>query len=309
MRAIFLMTVTLTVLNTALILVVTGLAVVLWMEGLITVGAIAVAIGLIIRLTQMSGWILRTVTSLFENIGTVQNGIDTISQSYTVTDRPGAAELEVTAGEVRFEDIGFHYGQEGGIIDHLSLTIRPGEKVGLVGRSGAGKSTLVNLLLRFYDLESGRIFIDGQDIAQVMQRSLRAQIAMVTQDTALLHRSIRDNIVYGKHEASEEDMRRAAELAEAAGFIPELRDLRGRRGYDAFAGERGVKLSGGQRQRIAIARVILKDAPTLVLGEAPPALDPEVEAAPRSRRHRPTRGDPQSVGEGQRGAVRADLGG
>ncbi|HMA13370.1 MAG TPA: ABC transporter ATP-binding protein [Kiloniellaceae bacterium] len=279
MRAIFLMTVTLTLLNTALILAVTGLAVVLWMDGLISVGAIAVAIGLIIRLTQMSGWILRTVTSLFENIGTVQNGIDTIAQSYSVTDRPDATALKVTDGEVRFEDIGFHYGQEGGVIDKLSLTIRPGEKVGIVGRSGAGKSTLVNLLLRFYDLESGRILIDGQDIAEVTQQSLRAQIAMVTQDTALLHRSIRDNIVYGKPEASEEDVRRAAELAEAAGFIPELRDLRGRRGYDAYVGERGVKLSGGQRQRIAIARVILKDAPILVLDEATSALDSEVEAA------------------------------
>src|SRR3546814_89681 len=194
MRAIFLMTVTLTVLNTALILAVTGLAVLLWIDGGITVGAIAVAIGLIIRLTQMSGWILRTVTSLFENIGTVQNGIDTISQSYTVTDKTDAKELAVATGEVRFEEIGFHYGQEGGIIDHLSLTIRPGEKVGIVGRSGAGKSTLVNLLLRFYDLESGRILIDGQDIAQVTQHSLRAPIAMVTQDTALLHRLIRDTI-------------------------------------------------------------------------------------------------------------------
>ena len=283
MRSIFTMTVTLTLLNTALILAVTALAIVLWMDRGITVGAIAVAIGLIIRLTQMSGWILRTVTSLFENIGTVQNGIDTISQAYTVTDRPGAGALQVTAGEVRFEDIGFHYGKEGGIIDRLSLTIRPGEKVGIVGRSGAGKSTLVNLLLRFYDLESGRILIDGQDIAQVTQESLRAQIAMVTQDTALLHRSIRDNIVYGKPDASEEDVRRAAELAEAAGFIPELRDLRGRRGYDAFVGERGVKLSGGQRQRIAIARVILKDAPILVLDEATSALDSEVEAAIQSQ--------------------------
>ena len=283
MRAIFLMTVTLTLLNTAMILAVTGLAVGLWMNAGITVGAIAVAIGLIIRLTQMSGWILRTVTSLFENIGTVQNGIETISQPYSVTDRPDAAPLKVTAGEVRFEEIGFHYGQEGGIIEKLSLTVQPGEKVGIVGRSGAGKSTLVNLLLRFYDLESGRILIDGQDIAAVTQASLRAQIAMVTQDTALLHRSIRDNIVYGRPEASEAEMVRAAELAEAAAFIPELRDRRGRRGYDAHVGERGVKLSGGQRQRIAIARVILKDAPILVLDEATSALDSEVEAAIQSQ--------------------------
>ncbi len=283
MRAVFLMTVTLTLLNTALILAVTALAVVLWMNASVSVGAIAVAIGLIIRLTQMSGWILRTITHLFESIGTVQNGIETISQPYSVTDKRGAPALNVSAGEVRFEGIGFHYGQEGGIIDKLSLTVQPGEKVGIVGRSGAGKSTLVNLLLRFYDLESGRILIDGQDISQVTQSSLRAQIAMVTQDTALLHRSIRDNIVYGRPEAGEEEMRRAAELAEAAGFIPDLRDLHGRRGYDAHVGERGVKLSGGQRQRIAIARVILKDAPILVLDEATSALDSEVEAAIQSQ--------------------------
>jgi len=283
MRAVFAMTVTLTLLNSALILAVTALAVVLWMNASISVGAIAVAIGLIIRLTQMSGWILRTITHLFESIGTVQNGIETISQPYAVTDRPGAPALEVTSGEVRFEAIGFHYGQEGGVIDKLSLTVQPGEKVGIVGRSGAGKSTLVNLLLRFYDLESGRILIDGQDISQVTQASLRAQIAMVTQDTALLHRSIRDNIIYGRPEASEEEMLRAAELAEAASFIPDLRDLKGRRGYDAHVGERGVKLSGGQRQRIAIARVILKDAPILVLDEATSALDSEVEAAIQSQ--------------------------
>jgi ATP-binding cassette subfamily B multidrug efflux pump len=290
MRAIFLMTVTLTLVNTALIVVVTGLAVVLWMDQTITVGAIAVAIGLIIRLTQMSGWILRTVTHLFENIGTVQNGIETIAQPYTVVDKPKAPDLQVGKGEVTFEEIGFHYGQDGGVIEKLSLTVRPGEKVGIVGRSGAGKSTLVNLLLRFYDLESGRILIDGQDIAGVKQQSLRAKIAMVTQDTALLHRSIRDNILYGRPEASEEEVRRAAELAEAAGFIPELKDMRGRRGYDAHVGERGVKLSGGQRQRIAIARVILKDAPILVLDEATSALDSEVEAAIQSQLQQLMRG-------------------
>jgi len=279
MRSVFLMTVTLTLLNTVLILAVTVLAVILWMDGSTTVGAIAVAIGLIIRLTQMSGWILRTITHLFESIGTVQNGIETISQPYSVTDRRDAPALAVTTGEVRFEEIGFHYGQEGGIIEKLSLTVQPGEKVGIVGRSGAGKSTLVNLLLRFYDLESGHILIDGQDISDVTQSSLRAQIAMVTQDTALLHRSIRDNILYGRPDAGEAEMMRAAELAEAADFIPELRDLHDRSGYDAHVGERGVKLSGGQRQRIAIARVILKDAPILVLDEATSALDSEVEAA------------------------------
>ncbi len=282
-RSIFAMTVSLTLVNTALIVLVAAVAVVLWLNAGISVGAIAVAVGLIIRLTQMSGWILRTVTHLFENIGTVQNGIETISQPYAVTDRPEAADLVVAEGEVRFENIGFHYGQEGGVIENLTLTVAPGEKVGIVGRSGAGKSTLVNLLLRFYDLESGRILIDGQDISEVTQASLRAQIAMVTQDTALLHRSIRDNILYGRPEASEEEMVRAAELAEAAAFIPELHDLRGRRGYDAHVGERGVKLSGGQRQRIAIARVILKDAPILVLDEATSALDSEVEAAIQSQ--------------------------
>ncbi|WP_299620099.1 ABC transporter ATP-binding protein [Pelagibius sp.] len=279
MRSVIGMTIALTLLNTALIVLVSGLAIFLWMSDSITTGAIAVAVSLIIRLTQMSGWILRTVTSLFENVGTVQNGIETISQPYTVQDRPAARTLAVDQGEVRFDGIRFHYGKAGGVIDELSLSVRPGEKVGIVGRSGAGKSTLVHLLLRFYDLERGRILIDGQDIAQVSQESLRAQIAMVTQDTALLHRSIRDNILYGRPEATEADMRRAAELAEALTFIPELEDMQGRRGFDAHVGERGVKLSGGQRQRIAIARVILKDAPILVLDEATSALDSEVEAA------------------------------
>ncbi len=279
MRSILGMTVTLTLLNTALIVTVTSLSIVLWMAESITTGAIAVAVSLIIRLTQMSGWILRTVTSLFENIGTVQNGIETISQPYAVKDQPDAGALAVDEGEVRFDGIRFHYGKDDGVIDDLSLTVRPGEKVGIVGRSGAGKSTLVNLLLRFYDLEGGRILIDGQDIAGVSQQSLRAQIAMVTQDTALLHRSIRDNILYGRSDAGEAQMRRAAELAEAQVFIPELEDMQGRRGYDAHVGERGVKLSGGQRQRIAIARVILKDAPILILDEATSALDSEVEAA------------------------------
>ena len=279
MRSIIGMTIVLTVLNTVLIVVVAGLSIALWMNDSITTGAIAVAISLIIRLTQMSGWILRTVTHLFENIGTVQNGIETISQPYAVQDRSAASTLSVDKGEVRFESIGFHYGKENGVIENLSLTVAPGEKVGIVGRSGAGKSTLVNLLLRFYDLEDGRILIDGQDIAAVTQQSLRAQIAMVTQDTSLLHRSIRENILYGRPEAAESEMRRAAELAEAQVFIPELEDLQGRRGYDAHVGERGVKLSGGQRQRIAIARVILKNAPILILDEATSALDSEVEAA------------------------------
>ena len=278
MRAIFDMTVALTVLNSLLLLAMTALAIHLWLAGSISAGAIAVATGLIIRLTQMSGWILRTVTTLFENIGTIENGIETISKPHGVTDRPRAPELVVTRGAIRFEEVRFHYGKEGGVIENLSLDIRPGEKVGLVGRSGAGKSTLVNLLLRFYDLEGGRILIDGTDISTVTQSSLRAHVGVVSQDTGLLHRSIADNIRYGRPDATREDMVRAARLAAADGFIDGLSDQRGRGGYDVLVGERGVKLSGGQRQRIAIARVILKDAPILVLDEATSALDSEVEA-------------------------------
>jgi ATP-binding cassette subfamily B multidrug efflux pump len=222
--------------------------------------------------------ILRTITSLFESIGSVQNGMQTISRPNAIADRADAAPLAVGAGEIRFEDVSFHYGRPGGIIDHLSLAIRPGEKIGLVGRSGAGKSTLVNLLLRFYDVEGGRILIDGQDVVGVTQESLRAAIGVVTQDTSLLHRSIRDNIRYGRPEASEAEIAAAANRAEADAFIRNLVDQRGRTGYDAQVGERGVKLSGGQRQRVAIARLILKDAPILVLDEATSALDSEVEA-------------------------------
>lgn len=279
MRAIFDMTVTLTIVNGVLLVATAGLAVHLWMDGAVSVGALAIATGLIIRLTQMSGWILRTITSLFENVGTVQNGAETIAKPHAVTDRPAAPALAVTRGEIRFETVRFGYGKPEPVIDGLDLHVRPGEKVGLVGRSGAGKSTLVNLLLRFYDLESGRILIDGQDISCVTQASLRAAIGMVTQDTALLHRSIADNIRYGRPDAAEADMVRAAQLAEADGFIRELRDRQGRAGYEVLVGERGVKLSGGQRQRVAIARVILKDAPILVLDEATSALDSEVEAA------------------------------
>jgi ATP-binding cassette subfamily B multidrug efflux pump len=222
------------------------------------------------------------VTSIFENIGVVQEGMMTIARPHTLTDQPNAGTLTVTRGEIRFEDIRFGYGRESGLIDGLTLDVRPGEKIGLVGRSGAGKSTLVNLLLRFFDLEGGRILIDGHDIATVSQESLRTQISMVTQDTSLLHRSIRDNIRYGRPGASEADIVASAEMAHADEFIRELEDWRGRRGYDAHVGERGVKLSGGQRQRIAIARVILKNAPILVLDEATSALDSEVEAAIQS---------------------------
>ncbi|WP_207458628.1 ABC transporter ATP-binding protein [Azospirillum sp. SYSU D00513] len=279
MRAIFDMTVALTVLNGLLICATVGLALHLWLSGTASAGTIAMATSLIIRLTQMSGWILRTITSLFENVGTVQNGMETIARPHAVQDRPGAPELRVERGAIRFEDVRFHYGKGSGVIERLNLDIRPGEKVGLVGRSGAGKSTLVNLLLRFHDLEGGRILIDGQDVASVTQASLRAAIGVVTQDTSLLHRSIADNIRYGRPDASEEEMVRAARLAEADGFIRGLKDPNGRSGYEVHVGERGVKLSGGQRQRVAIARVILKDAPILILDEATSALDSEVEAA------------------------------
>ena len=270
--------VTLTVINSLLIFAVGGLSLWLWSSGTITVGAIALAVSLVIRLNQMSGMIIRTVTSLFESVGTVQNGMNTISRPYAIVDPPDARPLAVTRGEIRFEDVSFHYGRPSGLIDHLTLTVAPGEKVGVVGRSGAGKSTLVNLLLRFYDLQGGRILIDGQDIAHVTQESLRAAVGVVTQDTSLLHRSIRDNIRYGRPGASQAEIEDAAARAEADGFIRDLHDFNGRTGYDSHVGERGVKLSGGQRQRVAIARLILKDAPILVLDEATSALDSEVEA-------------------------------
>ncbi len=275
-------------LNGFLIVSATALAIWLWGGGLITVGAIAVVTGLVMRIIGMSGWILWVVAGIFENIGVVQEGMETISRPNTVVDSPDSRPLDVRAGEIRFDNVSFHYGRSaeaaagrrGGIIHDFSLLIRPGEKVGVVGRSGAGKSTLVNLLLRFYDLESGRITIDGQDIAHVTQDSLRAQIGMVTQDTSLLHRSVRDNILYGRPEAGEAAAAiAAAKKAQADEFIGGLEDLKGRRAYSAHVGERGVKLSGGQRQRIAIARVLLKDAPILILDEATSALDSEVEQA------------------------------
>jgi ATP-binding cassette subfamily B multidrug efflux pump len=245
----------------------------------VTVGAIALSTGLVIRINNMSGWIMWVVNGIFENVGTVQDGITTISRPRAVQDREGAMPLLVTRGAVQFERVHFHYGKQGGVIAGLDLTVRPGEKIGLVGPSGAGKSTLVNVLLRLYDLEAGRILIDGQDIARVTQESLRSQIGVVTQDTSLLHRSIRDNLLYGRPDASAAQIAAAVRKARADGFIPELSDGEGRSGYDALVGERGVKLSGGQRQRIAIARVLLKDAPILVLDEATSALDSEAEAA------------------------------
>src|SRR6202035_3178281 len=263
-------------------LMVTGtgaLALVLWTRGQVAVGTVAMALPLAWQIINISGWVAWQVTSIFENIGVVQEGMMTIARPITLTDQPQAAALAVTRGEIAFEDVRFHYGRSSGVLDGFSLRVAPGEKIGLVGRSGAGKSTVVNLLLRFFDLEGGRILIDGQDIAAVTQESLRSQISVVTQDTSLLHRSIRENIRYGRPDASEAEVVEAARLAHADEFIPFLEDWRLNRGYDAHVGERGVKLSGGQRQRIAIARVILRNAPILVLDEATSALDSEVEAA------------------------------
>ncbi|WP_067700246.1 ABC transporter ATP-binding protein [Erwinia sp. ErVv1] len=273
------MDVAITTLNGLLIVGTTGLALWLWTQSLISVGAIALATGLVIRIVNMSGWIMWVVNGIFENIGMVQDGLKTIAQPVSVTDRPQAPTLKVHSGEIRYENVDFNYGHDRRVIDNLQLTIRPGEKIGLIGPSGAGKSTLVNLLLRLYDLDGGRISIDGQDISQVSQESLRAQIGMVTQDTSLLHRSIRDNLLYGRPHATEEEVLQAIHRAKADEFIPLLSDSEGRYGLDAHVGERGVKLSGGQRQRIAIARVLLKDAPVLIMDEATSALDSEVEAA------------------------------
>ena len=256
-----------------------GTAIWLWTGGQIGVGAVAAATAMALRLNGISHWIMWEMASLFEHVGTVQDGLKTLSRPRSVVDRPGAGELKVSRGEVEFDRVSFGYAADKPVIENFSLRIRPGEKVGLVGRSGAGKSTFVNLLLRLHDVQGGRILIDGQDIAGVTQESLRRQIGMVTQDTSLLHRSVRENILYGRPDAGEDAMRGAAERAEADAFIQALTDPKGRSGYDAHVGERGVKLSGGQRQRIAIARVMLKDAPILLLDEATSALDSEVEAA------------------------------
>jgi ATP-binding cassette subfamily B multidrug efflux pump len=279
MRLVTVLYVLLYILNALLLFSVAALSLWLWLGQAVTIGAVAVVIGLVLRMWGMSQWIMWEMSSLFENIGTVQDGIQSISLPRLVEDRPGAKEISVSQGEIRFDDIRFHYGKQKGVIENLSLTVKPGEKVGIVGRSGAGKSTLVNLLLRFYDLESGKILIDGQEIAAVTQDSLRAQIGMVTQDTSLLHRSVRENILYGRPNATDQMLVEAAKRAEALDFIAELSDSEGRKGFDAFVGDRGVKLSGGQRQRVAIARVMLKDAPILILDEATSALDSEAEAA------------------------------
>lgn len=278
-RVITSMDVAITTLNGLLIVGTTGLALRLWTQSLISVGAIALATGLVIRIVSMSGWIMWVVNGIFENIGMVQDGLKTIAQPVSVIDRPQASQLRVHSGAIRFDGVTFDYGQGRRVIDTLNLDIRPGEKIGLIGPSGAGKSTLVNLLLRLYDLSGGRILIDQQDIAHISQESLRAQIGMITQDTSLLHRSIRDNLLYGKPGASDADLWQAIHRARADEFIPLLSDPQGRLGLDAHVGERGVKLSGGQRQRIAIARVLLKDAPILIMDEATSALDSEVESA------------------------------
>ncbi|MGY0611185.1 ABC transporter ATP-binding protein [Luteimonas sp. A501] len=266
-------------LNMALVFAVAAIGLWLWLGGAISAGAVAVGLALALRLVGMSQWIMWELSALFENIGTVQDGINSISLPPTVDDAPDAPELPAIKGDIHFEGVGFHYGKGSGVIERLDLHVRPGERIGVIGRSGAGKSTLVNLLLRFHDVEAGRILVDGIDIASVQQDSLRARIGVVTQDTSLLHRSVRENILYGRPDASDAEMLEAARQAESHDFILELSDSKGRRGYDAHVGERGVKLSGGQRQRVAIARVLLKDAPILVLDEATSALDSEVEAA------------------------------
>src|SRR5579871_3566885 len=266
-------------LNALLVTATGATAIALWAHGKVGVGTVAMALPMSWQIVSIAGWVALRVTEIFENIGVVQEGMMTIARPIGLMDRPDAAELKVTRGEIAFADVRFGYGRESGLIDGLTLTVKPGERIGLVGRSGAGKSTLVNLLLRFFDLEDGRILIDGQDIAVATQESLRAQISVVTQDTSLLHRSIRENIRYGRPDASEAEIITAARLAHADEFIADLEDWRGRRGYDSQVGERGVKLSGGQRQRIAIARVILKNVPILVLDEATSALDSEVEGA------------------------------
>lgn len=279
MRIFTIMDAVLVTLNGLLIVGVVGWAIALWMQGSATVGVVAAATALTLRLNAMTGWIMWALTSFFRQLGVVAEGMETIAQPIDLLDKPDAKPLQLTTGQIDIRDLSHHYGRKTGGLDHINLTIQPGEKIGLIGRSGAGKSTLVKLLLRFYDVEQGAILIDDQNIAGVTQDSLRSHIGMVQQDSALLHRSVRDNILYGRPEASEEQMIAAAKQAEAHEFILDLQDPQGRTGYDAHVGERGVKLSGGQRQRVTLARVILKDAPILLLDEATSALDSEVEAS------------------------------
>jgi ATP-binding cassette subfamily B multidrug efflux pump len=264
--------------NSLLVFLVGAIGIYLWMGNLVGAGAVAAAVGLTLRIKSMSQWIMWEVAGLFENIGVVYDGKAMLNRPVAVADAPDAEDLPRGAGAIEFRDVTFHYGKGSGVIENFSLSIRPGEKIGLVGRSGAGKTTLTNLLLRFYETEGGAILLDSHDISHMTQDSLRAQIGVVTQDTSLLHRSIRENIAYGRPGASDADLVAAAEKAAAMGFINDLEDAQGRKGFDAHVGERGVKLSGGQRQRIAIARIFLKDAPVLILDEATSALDSEVEA-------------------------------
>ena len=267
------------VLSMLLIASTTGVTLWLWISGGIGVGAVAAVTAMALRLNGISHWIMWEFAGLFEHVGTVRDGMSTLSRPHTVVDAPGAARLQVPHGEIIFDRVSFAYGGTRNVLDNLSMRIRAGEKIGLVGRSGAGKSTIVNLLLRFYDVEGGQILIDGHDISRVTQDSLRQAIGMMTQDTSLLHRSVRDNILYGRPDATDQEMHSAAKRAEAEEFISQLHDQAGRKGYEAHVGERGVKLSGGQRQRIAIARVMLKNAPILLLDEATSALDSEIETA------------------------------
>ncbi|WP_116652839.1 ABC transporter ATP-binding protein [Pelagibacterium sediminicola] len=288
MRLITILNQGITVLNSLLLFAVGFIGIWLWLDSLVTAGAVAAAAAIVLRFQGMSQWIMWEMSALFENIGTVRDGINSLSLPRIVADEPDAPRLGRVIGAIEFRDVAFNYGKKGDdtttrVIEGLNLSIRPGEKIGLVGRSGAGKSTIVNLLLRFYDRQSGQILVDGIDVASVAQDSLRANIGVVTQDTSLLHRSVRENIKYGRPDATDEEMIAAAKQAEAHDFILGLSDAKGRKGYDAHVGERGVKLSGGQRQRIAIARVLLKDAPILVLDEATSALDSEVEAAIQSQ--------------------------
>jgi ATP-binding cassette subfamily B multidrug efflux pump len=279
MRIFTTMDAVLVALNGVLIVGVVGWAMLLWMQGQASVGVVAAATALTLRLNAMTGWIMWALTTFFRQLGVVAEGMETIAQPIDLTDAPGAQPLRLTQGRIGIEAVSHHYGRGAGGLDRIDLSIAPGEKIGLIGRSGAGKSTLVKLLLRFYDAEGGRILIDGQDIGQVTQDSLRLAIGMVQQDSSLLHRSVRDNILYGRPDATEAQMIAAARQAQAHEFILDLVDPQGRRGYDAQVGERGIKLSGGQRQRVTLARVILKDAPILLLDEATSALDSEVEAA------------------------------
>ncbi|MCW3173526.1 ABC transporter ATP-binding protein [Shewanella subflava] len=279
MRLVTVINVSVQIINYILAFTIAAVSIWLWADDAITVGAIAIAVSLALRLNGMSQWIMWEISSLFENIGTVTDGMNTLSKPILIEDKPQAKPLVVSKGQIDFNQVSFHYGEQKGVIEGLDLQIKAGEKVGLVGRSGAGKSTLVNLLMRFHDVEKGEILIDHQGLKEVTQDSLRAHIGMVTQDTSLLHRSIRENILYGDPTASEEQLQAAIQQAQASEFIDRLTDPHGNQGLDAQVGERGVKLSGGQRQRIAIARVLLKNAPILILDEATSALDSEVEAA------------------------------